>query len=110
MLEIRVELCLSFLLHPSCRFRVVCQRMFVLRLLFAFLLRTLVLSFSEWADMPFPLGNDRWVVQEVKDGAPNVLRNYTTDDLRITIVYRRRCFENEERATHFKRKIVKKLY
>ena len=48
------------------------------------------------------LGNDRWVVQEVKDGAPNVLRNYTTDDLRITIVYRGRCFENEEKANHFK--------
>ena len=53
------------------------------------------------------LGNDRWVVQEVKDGAPNVLRNYTTDDLRITIVYRGRCFENEERATHFKRNMHK---
>ena len=47
------------------------------------------------------IGDDKWVVREMEN-AKTVLRNYTTDDLRISIVYRGRCFENEEKAKFFK--------
>ena len=47
-------------------------------------------------------GSDHWKVTS-QDG--NVLRNYTTDDLRISIVYRARCFESEQRALEFREQL-----
>lgn len=46
------------------------------------------------------VGDDKWVVREMDD-PDNVLRNYTTNDLRISIVYRGRCFASEEKAKLF---------
>jgi hypothetical protein len=43
------------------------------------------------------LGDDKW--QLVSNG--KVVNSYATNDLRISIVYRARCFENEARAKHF---------
>jgi len=44
----------------------------------------------------------RWTVSNEKDG---VLKNYTLNDLRISIVYRARCFENEKEAKDFNEKL-----
>jgi len=44
------------------------------------------------------VGDDRWELLE--NG--KVFQTYTTDDLRWTIVYRARCFANEEEAVRFK--------
>jgi len=46
------------------------------------------------------VGNEKWKIAESKSG--RVIQNYTTDDLRITIVYRGRCFENEAEAKLFR--------
>jgi hypothetical protein len=43
------------------------------------------------------LGEENWQLQS--NG--QIVNNYTTNDLRISIVYRARCFESEERAKHF---------
>jgi len=37
-----------------------------------------------------------------QNGNDNVLKNYTLNDLRISIVYRARCFETEEEASEFR--------
>lgn len=44
------------------------------------------------------LGNDAWQLQT--NGKP--VKNYTFDDLRISIVYRARCFANQAEAEKFK--------
>lgn len=43
-------------------------------------------------------GDDLWEVRDRNDGKGAWLRNYTTDDLRISIVYRGRCFKDAEQA------------
>ena len=45
-------------------------------------------------------GGGRWTLSTAGDAAP--LRNYTTDDLRITVVYRSRCFASAARAREFR--------
>eukprot|EP00937_MAST-01D_sp_MAST-1D-sp2_P006842 g6842.t1 len=55
-------------------------------------------------------GAGGWTVSAApKDGgsgagasSPRVLRRYSTEDLRISIVYRARCFENQQRAEAFR--------
>eukprot|EP00755_Sulcionema_specki_P024815 Sspe_Gene.15319::Locus_5332_Transcript_1_2_Confidence_0.800_Length_1649::g.15319::m.15319 len=48
------------------------------------------------------VGDDTWEVAE--KGTPDkVLQTYTTDDLRLSVVYRARCFENEQKAQEFSR-------
>lgn len=42
-----------------------------------------------------------WVVQSQADGG-DIIANYTFDDLRISIVYRARCFADEEEAARFR--------
>ena len=44
--------------------------------------------------------NDRWMLLNERDG---VLRNYTFDDLRISIVYRARCFEDKEKMESYRK-------
>ena len=44
-------------------------------------------------------GNDKWSITETESGT--VLREYTTDDLRVSIVYRARCFASEEDKARF---------
>ena len=43
--------------------------------------------------------SDHWTLSNERDG---VLKNYTLNDLRISIVYRARCFENEEEALAYR--------
>lgn len=43
------------------------------------------------------LGDEQWVVK----CDDNIVGNYTTNDLRISIVYRARCFDNEEEARRY---------
>ena len=43
------------------------------------------------------LGDDKWEVQS--DGQN--IQNYTTNDLRISVVYRARCFENEDKVQEY---------
>ena len=42
---------------------------------------------------------ETWTLSNAEDG---VLKNYTFDDLRISIVYRARCFEDKEEADRFR--------
>ena len=44
------------------------------------------------------LGNDQW---EVQSNGENI-QNYTTNDLRISIVYRARCFKDETQIKQYK--------
>ena len=44
------------------------------------------------------IGNDQWEVQSNNDN----IRNYTTNDLRISIVYRARCFKDESQIQEYK--------
>lgn len=49
-------------------------------------------------------GDDKWTLSASKDktlSGARTLRNYTTNDLRISIVYRARCFRNEGEAKKF---------
>jgi hypothetical protein len=44
--------------------------------------------------------NDRWTLTNERDG---VLRNYSFDDLRISIVYRARCFANDAELESYRK-------
>lgn len=58
-------------------------------------------------DIPTTLkhrGNGEWYL--VQDEDNKVLQNYTWDDLRSTIVYRARCFKDEEEAEDFRNHIT----
>jgi hypothetical protein len=44
------------------------------------------------------VGDNKWVIQSNGE----IIQNYTTDDLRIAIVYRARCFKDEEDVNKYK--------
>ncbi len=55
------------------------------------------------------VGDNKWVIQSNDE----IIQNYTTDDLRIAIVYRARCFKDEEEVNkynNYEEKIKNKNY
>ena len=65
--------------------------------LFFFLFFVWHVFYNMYVSVPVPVFN---ITDQ--NGNDNVLKNYTLNDLRISIVYRARCFENEEEASEFR--------